>query len=673
MSHRPSRLGRPAGAAPAPDYLLPPDAGFPGLLKRTWAEATAAADPATAVRVLLTLGGHVPADVQLRALRSTEEAALAVLAGVSWRGVVDPHPADLHADPAGSEDPGDATDPADAAAPPAAADPADAAGEAPVFLGEIGLTIGGRVAVRVPSQGPLNVTEDLVEGAVIRVPWSARALRDYQRVVEAAGRRHARSVTDCRRWLTELGPRARAELLEELKRAALRTAPFILYQDAKQYTNFRDRNSITGKTLWPGHPDCALSSLEGIPLHLWSDSDVLVVVCLALLVRSAGYQRIEEANGTQLTVEHVAHLLEQVRLRYNEVRDEVRCNEVRDNEVRDNEVRDNEVPGRPPMPAAGSRRVADLAELAGALRARRQELLGDVTLYREIHGVLVHKIERVAGSFAALGRRRERALCASLQGALPVSGDTLAELGESVAADPGWLARPYGGFGTGLEALVHATVAGANRAFDADFAMSRGMRSLPTLVAALRAGAWAEIAGWDITSYFCCVVPSADAPRLFDDSPTRVADVAWSMSSRMQYNSWHFIAGNLPRTPDVETRDYFVPPGIPDLAYFSDQHHNGHVAARVRFSIRSPQPVRVLDRTFAGFVDLRLLRCEGEPFGEQDLLAAHRTSRFVAEATTQLARLVATGADAEVTSFDSRWHWATIAAGAPAPQSPAAS
>ena len=54
-----------------------------------------------------------------------------------------------------------------------------------------------------------------------------------------------------------------------------------------------------------------------MPLELWSDNDVVMVVCLTLLVRSAGFARIEEANGTQLTVDHVAHLLERIRRMYN--------------------------------------------------------------------------------------------------------------------------------------------------------------------------------------------------------------------------------------------------------------------------------------------------------------------------------------------------------------------
>ncbi len=435
------------------------------------------------------------------------------------------------------------------------------------------------------------------------------------------------------------GADGRRGLLEDLTEAAIRTAPFILYAGGRQYTNFRDRNTLTGKTLRPGHPDCVLSSLASVPLELWSDSDVLLVVCLTLLVRSAGYARIEEANGTQLTLDHVALLFERTRTAYNAASATL-----------------------PPVPAPVSHGVAALGDLAQALAGRRRELMGSVQLYREIYGPLMHKIERVAGPVKDDARQLEAALCARVRERLPVTGDTLAELAADLEASPGWLAEPHGAFGSGLESLVYETVRAATEVFDADFAMSRGMRSLPALIAALRSEEFPRIAAWDIPHFFCCVVPSQEARRFFGGSVSHLADTAWAISSRMQYNSWHFLVGNLPKVPEIAARDHFVPPVIPDIAYYSDQHHNGHVAARVRFTVRSPQAVEVLGRKFNGFMDLRLLRCEGLPFDEQDLLAAHRTSGFIAKATSLAATLVAGGADIEIASFDSQWHWDEIAA-----------
>lgn len=583
QSRRPSRLGAAAGAAAKPDFLRAADAGFPGLLARAWHQAAAAPNLPSALNTLLTLGGHVPAEVQLRAVNIASECAIKALWGMSWRQCEQRD---------------------------------------------------GRVDR--PAGKPVAADHDLV--GVLPVPWSQCAVADYRDALRRATERRTRSIEDCRRWLAAAGPAGRDEMLELLKDAALRTAPFVLYQEDRQYTNFRDRNNLTGKTLWPGHSECALSRLQGMLLERWPDSDAVLVVCLTLLVRSGGYARIEEANGTQVTLDHVAELLERTRLGYNRV------------------------PAGSALGPAPSIQAEHLNDLAAALGDRRRQVARSVQLYREIHGPLLHKIERVAGAPAQPAQQREQMLCGRLRARLPIAGDSLDELGAAIAASPAWLAHPQGAFETGLESLVYETVAAATDTFEADFAMSRGMRSLPELTSALREHDWGRITQWELPQFFCCVVPAPGARRYFDDSAARLADVAWSMSARMQYNSWHFIAGNLPKAAEVVARDYFVPPAIPDIAYYSDQHHHGHVAARVRFSIRSPQPVEVLDRTFSGFVDLRLLRCEGTPFGEQDLLAAHRTSAFIARATSLAAAMVAAGDHIEVTSFDSHWHWATIAA-----------
>jgi hypothetical protein len=601
QSRRPSRLGTAAGSAPGPDRILSEDAGFREVLTRVWRRATHAPDLAEAVDILLTLDGLVPAGTQLRALRLAEECALRVLFGRSWRG--------RYFKPPGC-------------------------GESrPHFNGAIGLTTGGRVALAVPGQGAIAEDEDLVDG-ILRVPWSAEELAAYQRELSVATARFSDSVLQCRRWLSSAGARGRDVLLEELTEAALRTAPFTLYQEGRRYTNFRDRNNLPGKTLWRDHPDCVFTELRNVPLDLWSDSDATMVVCLSLLVSSGGFARIEEANGTQLSLDHVGDLLDRIRRMYNEI------------------------PCGHPIAPAVSGLVDDLRELADALRSRRQELGKTVRLYRAIHGALMHKTERIA-RFQDV-TRTEAAICERLAERLPVAGGSLAELSEHIAGEPGWLARPHGTFDTGLESLVFETVSAAQREFSADFAMSRGIRSLPRLVAALREQAWEEITRWELPEYFCCVVPAVQAVQLFEGSPELLADITWSISARMQYNSWHFIAGNLPMVPAVTARDHFVPPTIPDIAYHSDLHHHGHVAANVRFSIRSPQAVDVLGRTFKGFVDLRLLRCDGVPFSESDLLAADRASAFIAAATGRAADLAASGEAIEVTAFDSAWHLALI-------------
>ncbi|MER6924536.1 hypothetical protein ABT314_37320, partial [Streptomyces spiralis] len=89
ISRRPSRLGLPAGSTAKPDRVREADAGFSGLLKRVWRRAAEAGDLRASLQVLLTLDGHVPAGIQLRALNSVEQAALTALCGLSWRDADD--------------------------------------------------------------------------------------------------------------------------------------------------------------------------------------------------------------------------------------------------------------------------------------------------------------------------------------------------------------------------------------------------------------------------------------------------------------------------------------------------------------------------------------------------------------------------------------------------------
>jgi hypothetical protein len=602
QSRRPSRLGAAAGAAPGPDHQRDPDAGFLALLNTIW-RGTTRAPAHEAVETALTLGGHVPREVSLRALATRAACAVEALWGAGWRL------SDHRCQPLTSDGP-------------------------VAFAGEIGLGTDGRLRIRTPADPPLSGTA--LVGRPRAVSWPAGALVRYTEALNLAQDRNARALADCRTWLEHLGDAERDAQLERLREATLRTAPVVLYQEGQPYTNFRDRNTIVGKTLWPGHPDCVFSRLKGMPVHLWCDEDVLLVVCLLLLIRSGGAGRIEEANGTELNLDNVAHVLHRIRRDYDAVG------------------------AGPPLRPAQTVTVAALHDLAGRLAEARDRVIRERQLYREIHGVLLNKVERVAARTGADVEWRERALVDRLTHRLPMVGRCLDHLGAALAVAPGWLTRPHGEFGTGLESLVFEAVTASTEVFGADFAMSRGMRDLTALVTAMRRADWATIVGWELPDYFCCVVPSAQAERHFPGGVTQVADVAWAMSSRMQYNSWHFVPGNLPEAAARCRRDFFIPPTMPDLAYFSDQHHHGHVTARVRFTVRSPQAVAILGRTFKGFIDLRLLRCDGEPFVEADLLAAHRLSGLIAQATGHVAELATTGVPARVTAFDSRWHWTTI-------------
>jgi hypothetical protein len=90
----------------------------------------------------------------------------------------------------------------------------------------------------------------------------------------------------------------------------------------------------------------------------------------------------------------------------------------------------------------------------------------------------------------------------------------------------------------------------------------------------------------------------------------------------MRFNSWHYMPGHFARERCAADRHFYFPPALPDTAEWSDQRHRGHIAAEVRYSIRSPAPLLVEGKLYPGMLDLRLMRREGNPYTPSELKRA---------------------------------------------------
>jgi hypothetical protein len=94
-----------------------------------------------------------------------------------------------------------------------------------------------------------------------------------------------------------------------------------------------------------------------------------------------------------------------------------------------------------------------------------------------------------------------------------------------------------------------------------------------------------------------------------------------------------------------------------DISAWSDQHHRGHIAAGVRFSIRSPGPITYKDKVFPGLYDLRLMRCEGEGYSLAELKRANEhTARLGVLYQALLDHVVATKRAFRVRAFTNQWY-----------------
>lgn len=588
QSKRPSRQGQRAGTS-SPARTMD-DAGMPRLLEGALAQARTADNLESALAVLLTLNGQVPETVSRRALTGPESAAVAVRFGQAGR----------------------------------------LEGES-VFTGTVGLTRAGKVLIAVPIDDD-PVCESMIAGTAAEVSWTRADIEAFELALPAIRRGQASEVAACRAWLEEKTDAQRAAILARLRDAMLRTPPFMLYRGQRLYTNFREENNLTGKSLSPDHPHCVLHGLEHVAPVQWSDDQAVLVTCMFLLATSGGNHRIEECNGMQISLRQVTELFREKRRIYAEA---------------------GVILGGDDLTVGPT--PAELEDAAHHLSIARTELLETHLLYRSISAPIMHRRERLVKRRREV-TARESAVLERLREHLPIGAMSIAEAETELRTDSAWLASPHGEFGTGLESLIYRTVQTCAEFFAVDFALSRGFRSLGKLMRAVRAEDWAGICSWELPEFFCCVVPTTSALGSFGGSWQAVADTTWAMSARMQYNTWHFLAGNLPKVPAVRARDYFTPASMPDLSYASDQHHRGHVYNKIRFTIRCPQSVDLDGRRFDAFTDLRLVRCAGDPLGEQDLLDLYRISRLIAVGTECAAQRVAEGQAIEVHSFDHVWH-----------------
>lgn len=357
-----------------------------------------------------------------------------------------------------------------------------------------------------------------------------------------------------------------------------------------------------------------LSGLRAAPLASWTPTQRLGVAALYALYQSGRSIRFEEFNGKQLTARRLFARLRALGSRYV-------------------------APGQPP----GLPGDADLFALAEAVGRGAQDSIGRPWLrYRWINGLTYVKIERIADtppdsaadaaipdSIAALyeawigrpldRRRGHAAIFAELA--------DCALAGSAPAHPPGTPAR------IPLELLIQSIVAAAVLAARADYGMSSSLRNPSALLAADDATLLSGMLALQPRDFFTCLVARPGLSALMGERIKQ--DVYAGVQARMQYNRWHFIAGNFARADIPQSRHHFYPPTLPDIAEWSDQQHGGHTQGGVRYSIRAPgpdmnqPPLMIGGRPYRGFYDVRVVRMEGPPFTLPDMLLVRHHSLWM--------------------------------------------
>lgn len=202
-----------------------------------------------------------------------------------------------------------------------------------------------------------------------------------------------------------------------------------------------------------------------------------------------------------------------------------------------------------------------------------------------------------------------------------------------------------------LERIIELLVGSAINLTDSDYGMSSGIRNASRLVNMDGAAVIKEMNALKPADFFTCFVISHDSKDLPEDCD----EIAKSVQRRMMFNRWHFIPGNFESHEIDESRHWYYPPLIPDIADHSDVHREAHSKAMVKYSIRVPgpdmsfEPLYIGGRNYRGFYDIRVVRVEGNPFNERDLLLVQKRCEWLGVVYRTLIQYINLFANGEIT------------------------
>ncbi|MGC0315916.1 hypothetical protein [Kitasatospora acidiphila] len=413
--------------------------------------------------------------------------------------------------------------------------------------------------------------------------------------------------------------------------------------------------------------DGLLASLRERAVETWRPADRLFVVLAYCLFLSGRSVRFEEFNGRQLSATRLRDYLMDRYVGY--------CAAV----------------GRIPENPHG----IPLLELAGRVRNLLAEVdRSEMMRYRRINGLTFAKNEYLTDFPLPRDPETMPELVAEfgrtvlgVAGSGKVRGDlramTLAAAELDAKAGPDGTAAGTGEQGA-IGELLGAIVLSAILATDSDYGMSSSIRDLASLRGASPGGPEGVLA-LKKGDFFCCCLPHTTRMAATGDE---TVPILWRAAQRMMFNRWHFVPGEFDRAEIPANRHYFFPPQIPDIAEHAEHHHGGHVASRVRYTIRAPgaqvwhPPFTAFGHGFRGCYDIRLVRMEGPPYTRAELVDAVRHCSLVDEMWRTLVEGLESGtlSVAPVRGFGRDWYesraWErlrpyTMATGAPAEAAPA--
>lgn len=376
------------------------------------------------------------------------------------------------------------------------------------------------------------------------------------------------------------------EILKFIKFNIYHMAPILLYVRNQTFSTFYNYNNLIKE--FDGDTEYfLLNDLPNKNIENWDRAEKIFVFNMFLLLQSGPPSRGEEVNGIHFSLTFLKDYFNQKIREYSHILKRETNSHL------------------------------SLEKQASLIFSLRQEIENNYLIYRYINGLNLHKEERYIEK-NELSKLNDDSLTADLERltSIKFSNDYYHYFCQIIERNID--KEPY----KMIEKIMDMII---NKAIDrtsSDIGMARGFRAPLKFYEAHQKDKLEEIFNWGQNQYFCCVVPSSLMKRAFQDNSKVLAGVLTAISKRMEYNSWHYTPGNFLNNQTRITRHFYFPPVMSDITMWSDQHHKGHVFAKVRHAIRCPGFIKNEATVYNAFFDLRLMKQSGSDYKENDLVIA---------------------------------------------------
>ncbi|UUY08387.1 hypothetical protein LRS11_21780 [Pseudomonas sp. J452] len=484
--------------------------------------------------------------------------------------------------------------------------------------------------------GRIYLDNKLPESACCRVFARVTLVDEQVELVEQAIIDHA-SVLDSEKKIVEefFATMSGVDILimfERVYHAIDHIDPVLLYISDHTFTNFDKYNNLLakgGKHL-PGH---LLTDLRSLAPEQWSVQQKFAVFCIYLIAKAN--QRVEEFNGRQLT----PLILDK---HFNE------------------KIHEYEA-------LLQKKTVFSLFSLerkAEYLKELKAWVRQEHFIYRNVNGLNFHKTERYATRAAldlSVGNMPDK-VRSYIEDRYGIHVARFADIDElfasviqAIADHPERYAPEHDL--SAVEQLLKMVVLSAVEELASDIGMTRSPRDLMAWSQMFAQEHYEAICDLPTTDYFCAVFPSPQVRQQLSSDGDLLFRIVYAIAGRMTFNSWHYTPGHCPLERVPEGRHFYLPPRMSDTAQWSDQHHSGHRMARVRYSIRSPAGLMVNGRKQYGVVDLRLMRMDGAPYNDKELMRAREYTAYLRSIYQSMMDIaLAKNCALAVQSFSKDWY-----------------